>query len=91
MTKADLIQGLCDKTNFTKKDIGAMLDALVGFITADLQVGNEVVLHGIGKFFVKRMKARAGVNPATGEHITIPASKKVAFRVHKVLKDAVKG
>ncbi|MEA2773297.1 MAG: Bacterial DNA-binding protein, partial [Acetobacteraceae bacterium] len=33
--------------------------------------------------------ARMGRNPATGESIQIAASKKVAFRVAKELKEAV--
>ena len=32
---------------------------------------------------------RTGRNPQTGEEITIPASKQVAFKVSKTLKDAI--
>ena len=50
---------------------------------------NEVTLAGFGKFSVKKMAAREGRNPTTGESISIPAKKKVKFVAQKALKDAV--
>jgi DNA-binding protein HU-beta len=38
---------------------------------------------------VRKRAARMGRNPATGEPIQIKASKKVAFRPAKELKEAV--
>ena len=38
---------------------------------------------------VRNRAARMGRNPATGEQIQIKASKKVAFRASKELKEAV--
>jgi DNA-binding protein HU-beta len=38
---------------------------------------------------VPKRAARMGPNPATGEPIQIKASKKVAFRAAKELKEAV--
>ena len=43
--------------------------------------------HGILQ--VRHRAARVGRNPATGEPIQIKASKKVAFRPAKELKEAV--
>jgi nucleoid DNA-binding protein len=42
-----------------------------------------------GSLEVKDRPARMGRNPATGESIQIAASRKVAFRVSKELKQAV--
>lgn len=49
--------------------------------------GEEVSLPGFGKFRLKDRPARAGRNPATGEAITIAASKKLTFTPAKALKD----
>ena len=38
---------------------------------------------------MKNRAARAGRNPATGETIQIAASKKIAFRPAKELKEAI--
>jgi DNA-binding protein HU-beta len=48
-------------------------------------------LNGIGILQVRKRAARMGRNPAIGEAIKIKASKKVAFRVAKELKEAVRG
>ena len=44
---------------------------------------------GLGIFQVKKRPARMGRNPATGEAIKIKASKKLAFRAAKEVKDAI--
>lgn len=44
-------------------------------------------ISGFGKFVVKDRPERQGRNPATGEAITIAASKNVAFTAAKGLKD----
>jgi len=46
-------------------------------------------LVGLGILQVRHRAARMGRNPATGEAIKIKASKKVAFRAAKELKEAV--
>jgi DNA-binding protein HU-beta len=43
----------------------------------------------LGILQVRKRAARMGRNPATGEAIKIKASKKVAFRAAKDLKEAV--
>jgi DNA-binding protein HU-beta len=48
-----------------------------------------VKIAGFGIFQIKDRKAREGRNPATGEKIQIKASKKVAFRASKELKESV--
>jgi DNA-binding protein HU-beta len=51
--------------------------------------GAKIRLNGIGILQVRKRAARMGRNPATGETIKIKASKKVAFRTAKELKEAV--
>jgi DNA-binding protein HU-beta len=50
---------------------------------------SKVRLDKVGIIQVKDRAARKGRNPQTGEEIKIPASKKVAFRAAKSLKEAV--
>jgi len=89
MTKAVFIANLATHSGCTKKDTEAVFNAFVIYVTAGLQTGQDVILHGIGKFTVKTTAARKGRNPITGVKIDIPAKKKVAFKCAKVLKDAV--
>ena len=46
-------------------------------------------IGGLGILQVRKRAARMGRNPATGEPIQIKASKKVAFRASKELKEAI--
>ena len=54
-----------------------------------LKKGERIRIAGLGILQVRKRPARMGRNPATGEQIKIKASKKVAFRAAKELKEAV--
>jgi DNA-binding protein HU-beta len=62
---------------------------MVGEITKHLKKGRRIRLNGLGILQVRKRPARMGRNPATGEAIKIKASRKVAFRAAKELKQAV--
>jgi DNA-binding protein HU-beta len=47
------------------------------------------MINGLGTLEVRKREARTGCNPATGETLEIAASKKVAFRPARELKEAV--
>jgi DNA-binding protein HU-beta len=66
-----------------------MLDDLVGLITKSLKKGSRIRFNGLGILQVRKRAARMGRNPATGEAIKIKASKKVAFRAAKELKQSI--
>lgn len=63
--------------------------AIVDVIAGKLRSGTGVKVTGLGVFRVRDARARAGVNPQTGERIKIPARRRVAFRASKLIKDAV--
>jgi DNA-binding protein HU-beta len=72
-----------------KKQAEAILGDLVTLVTKHLKKGDRIRLVGLGVLQVRKRAARMGRNPATGEPIQIKASKKVAFRAAKELKEAV--
>ena len=55
----------------------------------NLTKGKKLRISGLSILRVRARPARKGRNPATGEAIKIKASKKVAFRPSKDLKDRV--
>ena len=89
MNKMELVEHIAAKTQQTKTDAVAALDAMLEGITDALKKGDEVRLVGFGTFVVTKRKAGTGRNPRTGEEIKIPASKQPKFRAGKQLKDAV--
>jgi DNA-binding protein HU-beta len=72
-----------------KKHAESLLSELVAVTTRHLKKGDKVRLAGLGILQVKSRAARMGRNPATGESIQIKASKKIAFRPAKELKESV--
>jgi len=80
---------LAEKHELTNKQAAAILDDVIGLITKHLKKGIRIRLNGLGILQVRKRAARMGRNPATGEAIKIKASKKVAFRAAKELKEAV--
>jgi DNA-binding protein HU-beta len=90
MNKTDLVAAVAAKAEISKKDAEAAVSAVFASITDALADGDKVSLVGFGTFEVKERAARTGLNPRTGEKLSIPASKAPAFKAGKALKDAVK-
>lgn len=89
VTTRQLAAALSEAHQLTKKQGLEMMDNLVTMITKHLKKGERVKIAGLGILQVRKRAARMGRNPATGEAIKIKASKKVAFRVAKDLKEAI--
>ena len=89
VTLKHLAAAIADEQELSKKQAEAILNELVGRITKHLKKGERIRLVGLGILQVRKRAARMGRNPATGEAIHIKASKKVAFRAAKELKEAV--
>ncbi len=87
--KADLIDSISSAADLSKAQAGAVLDALLGDISAALSKGERVAIAGFGTFQISERAARQGRNPQTGATIQIAASKNVRFKAGKQLKDAV--
>jgi DNA-binding protein HU-beta len=89
VTLRHLGAALADAHELPKKQANAVLADMVSMITAHLKKGARIRIGGLGVLQVRKRPARMGRNPATGEQIKIKASKKVAFRAAKELKEAV--
>jgi DNA-binding protein HU-beta len=80
---------LAEKHDMSKKAVNELLGAFVDLTVKHLKKGAKVRVTGLGIFQVRKRPARMGRNPATGEAIKIKASKKLAFRAAKEVKDAI--
>ena len=89
VTLKHLAAGLAADHEMAKKQSETILNDLVGMIVKHLKKGDRIRIGGLGILQVRKRAARMGRNPATGEQIQIKASKKVAFRPAKELKEAV--
>ncbi|MBI1273784.1 MAG: HU family DNA-binding protein [Alphaproteobacteria bacterium] len=89
VTLKHIAADLADKHELSKKQANQIMDDLVTHVVKNLKKGNRIRMAGLGILQVRKRAARMGRNPATGEAISIPAKKKIAFRAAKELKEAV--
>lgn len=90
MNKNEIISSVAATTGQSKAATTDTINAVLATITDELAAGNSVAFIGFGTFKPATRAARAGVNPATGEKIQIPATNSVKFTVGAKLKAAVK-
>lgn len=90
MNKSELVTSIAEKSELTKKDAEAALNAFMRTVEETLATGEKVQLVGFGTFEVRDRKAREGRNPRDPKQvIQIPASKAPVFRAGKSLKEIV--
>jgi len=89
VTLRHLAVALAESNDLPKSQVFAMLTGMVGDIAKHLKKGRRIRVSGLGILQVRKRPARMGRNPATGEAIKIKASKKIAFRAAKDLKEAI--
>jgi DNA-binding protein HU-beta len=80
---------LAEKHEMSKKAMAELLGNFIELTVKNLKKGNKVRVTGLGIFQVRKRPARLGRNPLTGEQIKIKASKKLAFRAAKEVKEAI--
>ncbi len=88
MNKSELIRAISIKTNMTIKDATAAFDAVIDVITESLAAGDKLQISGFGTFELKCRESREGINPKTGEKISIGATKTPVFKFGKAYKDS---
>jgi DNA-binding protein HU-beta len=89
VTLKTVFERIAEGHEMPKKQAHAITAELVDAVTNILKNGDRVRMSGLGIIEVKDRPARMGRNPATGAAVQIAASKKVAFRAAKELKEAV--
>jgi nucleoid DNA-binding protein len=97
MTKSEIVSGIAEETELTKKQVNAVFEAMSGQIKKSLgrRGPGAYTVPGLMKLVVVRKpatKARKGINPFTGEETTFkakPARNIVKIRPLKNLKDMV--
>ena len=89
LTLRHIAEQLSEAHELPKRQANEMLTQVIEMIAKSLKKGDKIRLSGLGILQVRKRAARTGRNPQTGETIKIKASKKIAFRPAKELKEAV--
>jgi DNA-binding protein HU-beta len=92
LTKGEFIDLLArDGRIGSKKEAAEAVEAVLDTISSALGRGESVNFTGFGKFSVAERGPRQGVNPRTGERITIAGGRVPRFSAGAGLKSRVKG
>lgn len=90
MKKAELITAIADKTNGTKADIEATLNAL-GLVVLENVKESNITIPNLGAFKLRTNKAKDGINMQTKEKVRYEQSYGVAFKQSAPAKKAING
>jgi DNA-binding protein HU-beta len=92
VTKTEFVDRLArDGRIGSKKHAADAVEAVLDAIADSLRGGDSVNFTGFGKFSVAERGPRQGVNPRTGERITIAGGRVPKFSAGAGLKSKVKG
>ncbi|MCC5915067.1 MAG: HU family DNA-binding protein, partial [Balneolaceae bacterium] len=73
----------------SQSSANSFVGELTRIIESGLEKSGSVTISGFGKFELRWMSERPGVNPRTGEEITIPGQNRVVFKPYKALREEV--
>lgn len=90
LTKADLIDAVYERHGgLTKSEATEIVDAIFKTVKTTLGGGRPVRIKNFGSFEVTARPGRVGVNPTSGEKITIPPHKGLSFRPARQLRSTL--
>lgn len=90
MNKSELVAQVAERLGTSKAHAKRVIDAMLDVVIESLANDVKITLTGFGSFESRTYKARNGVNPRTGEKITIPATRRPVFVAGAPLKRAIK-
>lgn len=89
--KKEFIDRMAEIGGITKKDARRGLELFMETLM-DCMTENEIVrFTGFGKFEMKTVKERKGINPFNGEDCIVPEHRKMKFYASEVLVDKIDG
>jgi integration host factor subunit alpha len=89
LTKAELVDIICEKAGVTRNDSGQLLEQVFAIMKGTLEKGETIKISGFGNFIVREKKPRKGRNPQTGGEMVISARRVLTFKPSVILRKAV--
>ena len=89
LTKAMIVDAIHEQLGYPKNKSAEMLETLLELIKGNLEIGEDVLISGFGKFCVKDKNERRGRNPATGNDMLLGKRRVVTFRCSHLLRDKI--
>ena len=89
ITKAHLADSIHNQLGLHKNQSVKVLESILEIIKKTLENGEDVLITGFGKFYVKEKRKRRGRNPQTGEDLMLGSRKVVRFKCSGKLRERV--
>lgn len=89
MNKAELVEGIIDKTGWSKREADEALSAVLDTVSDAVASGGRVTIPGFGTFSKRDRAARRARNPQTGETIKVKKTSVPAFKASIKFKEYV--
>ena len=89
VTKVNLIDTVYKKSELQKQKSTTTVESLPEIIKRALGSGEDILISGFGKFYVKDKNERRGRNPQTGNGLMLDARRVVKFKCSGVLSEKV--
>jgi DNA-binding protein HU-beta len=84
MNKTELVKAIAKKANLKVVDTEKLVNAFIETVSDELDKKGKVTLTGFGTFTAAQRKKKAGINPRTGEKVTIKAKHVPGFKSSKL-------
>ena len=91
LTKSDIINGIYNSTDLKLYQATKTVENLFELFKKTLGSGEDILISGFGKFYIKNKNDRRGRNPVTGNDLTLDARRVVRFRCSPMLKKKISG
>ena len=89
ITKAHLADSIHNQIGLPRNQSVQVFESILEIIKKTLGNGEDVMITGFGKFFVKEKGERRGRNPATGEDLMLRSRRVVRFKCSSTLRDKI--
>jgi len=89
ITKVHLADSIHNQLGLHKNQSVQVLESILEIIKNTLENGEDVMITGFGKFYVKEKRKRRGRNPATGEDLMLRSRRVVRFKCSSILRDKI--
>ncbi len=89
LTRASIIDAVSAENGWSQKQSSEYVELLLEIMKSTLASGEDLLISGFGKFFVKEKRERKGRNPATGDDLILRSRKVVTFKGSGRLKDHI--
>ena len=88
--KKEFIDRMAEIGGITKKDAKRDLEIFIKTLMDYMSEDEKVRFTGFGRFEMKTVKERRGLNPFDGTDCIVPEHKKMKFYASEVLADKIK-